>query len=87
MIVALESTRMLGGRSGTEHRFTGVWVVVVRGRVFARTWTNKSTGWYQAFVAEPRGAIQIPGGREIRVRAKRVRGERLFDAIDDDRKH
>jgi hypothetical protein len=34
-------------------------------------------------VAEPRGAIQIPDRREFRVRAKKTRGERLLDAIDD----
>jgi hypothetical protein len=26
--------------------------------------------------------IQVPTGREIRVRARKVRGERLLDAID-----
>jgi hypothetical protein len=83
VIAALERTKILGVRSGTEHRFTGVWVVVVRGRVFVRSWTDKPTGWFRAFVAEPRGAIQIPGGRETRVGAKKVRGERLLDAIDE----
>jgi hypothetical protein len=83
VITTLESARILGVRSGTEHRFTGVWVVVVNGRVFARSWTDKPTGWFRAFTAEPRGTLQIPGGREIRVRAKKTRGERLLDAIDD----
>lgn len=83
VIAALESAKILGVRSGTEHRFTAVWVVVVHRRVFARSWSDKPTGWFQAFVAEPRGAIQIPSGREVRVRAKKIRGERLLDAIDD----
>ena len=83
VITALERAKILGVRSGREHRFTGVWVVVVTGRVFVRSWTDKPTGWYRAFVAEPLGTIQAPGEREIPVRAKRVRGDRLLDAIDE----
>jgi hypothetical protein len=80
---ALQDAKIVGVRSGTQHRLTGVWVVVVNGRVFARSWSDKPTGWFRAFAEEPRGAIQIHGGREIRVRAQKVRGERLLDAIDD----
>ena len=82
MVAALESAKILGVRSGTEHRFTAVWVAIVDGRVFARSWTDKATGWFRAFVAEPRGAIELPSGRVIRVRGRRARGERLLDAID-----
>jgi hypothetical protein len=82
-LAALDAAKILGVRAGTEHRFTGVWVVVVNGRVFARSWSDKPTGWFRAFLEEPLGAIQAPGGREIRVRAKKVRGDRLLDAIDD----
>ena len=82
-IALLDSAKILGVRSGTEHRFTGVWVVVVDGRVFARSWSDKRTGWYRAFVAEPLGTIQVPSGRQLRVRAKKVRGERVLDAIDE----
>jgi hypothetical protein len=83
VIGALEAAPIIGVRSGTDHRFTGVWVVVVNGRVFARSWSDKPTGWFRAFEEEPRGAIQIPGGRQIRIRARTVRGERLLDAIRD----
>ncbi len=83
VIGALESAKILGVRSGREHRFTAVWVVVEKGRVFARSWRDKPTGWYRAFLVEPVGMIQVPGGREVPVRAKRVRGERLLDAIDE----
>jgi hypothetical protein len=83
IVTALDSAKILGVRSGTEHRYTGVWVVVVNGRAFARSWSDKPTGWYRAFVEQPLGTIQIPGGREVRVRAKKVRGERLLDAIDE----
>jgi hypothetical protein len=33
-------------------RYTGVWVVVVEGRAFVRSWNDKSTGWYRAFQAQ-----------------------------------
>jgi hypothetical protein len=82
-LAALDAAKILGVRAGTEHRFTGVWVVVVKGRVFVRSWNDKPSGWHHAFVEEPLGVVQAPGGREIRVRAKRVRGEGLLDAIDE----
>jgi hypothetical protein len=48
-----------------------------------RSWNDKPTGWREGFRAEARGAIQIPSlGREIAVRAKPARGERLLAAID-----
>lgn len=83
LVSALDSSKILGVRSGSDHRYTGVWVVVVNGRVFVRSWSDQPTGWYRAFVEQPAGTIQIPKGREVRVRAKKVRGERLLDAIDE----
>ena len=82
-LAALHAAKILGVRAGTEHRFTGIWVVVVKARVFARSWNDKPAGWHRAFLEEPLGVIQVPNGREIRVRAKQVRGERLLDAIDE----
>jgi hypothetical protein len=82
VIEALERSKILGVRSGDAHRFTGVWVVVWKGRVFARSWNDKHTGWHRAFMQEKLGAIQMPNGRPIRVVAKRSRGERLLAAID-----
>ena len=76
----LAKAKILGVRAGTEHRYTGVWVVVVEGRVFVRSWNDKPTGWYRAFLAEPLGSIQLPG-REVAVRARQLRGERLRDAV------
>jgi hypothetical protein len=76
----LANAKILGVRAGAEHRYTGVWVVVVQGRAFVRTWNDKPTGWYRAFRAEPRGSIQL-AGREIAVRARQTRGERLRDAV------
>jgi hypothetical protein len=82
-LAALHAAKIIGVRAGTEHRFTGTWVVVVKGRVFVRSWNDKTSGWHRAFIEEPLGAIQVPNGREIRVRAKTVRGENLLDAIDE----
>jgi hypothetical protein len=55
---------------------------VLDGRVFVRPWNDNPHGWYRAFQEEPRGRIQIPSGREIPVRAKQIRGERLIDRVD-----
>ena len=83
VLAAIHDSRILGIRAGTgPHRFIGIWAVVLDGRVFVRPWNDKPHGWYRTFQEEPRGRIQIPSGREIRVRARQVRGERLYDAVD-----
>lgn len=80
VVEALRNAKILGVRAGTEHRYTGVWVVVVDGRVFVRSWNDKPTGWFRAFRKQPGGTIQV-GGLEIPVRAKPVRGARIRDAV------
>jgi hypothetical protein len=77
----LSGSRMLGIRAGDEHRFTGIWFVMIGGRVFVRPYYDKASGWYRVFRKDPRGAIRL-GEREIPVRARAVRSERLFDTVD-----
>jgi hypothetical protein len=80
VIEALRRAKILGVRAGTEHRYTGVWVVVVEDRAFVRSWNDKPTGWYRAFLVEPRGNIQF-ADREVGVRASRPRTDRLLKAV------
>jgi len=80
LLQALREAKILGIRAGSEHRHTGVWVVVVDGRVFVRSWNDKPTGWYRAFREEPGGSIQV-AGREIAVRARHTRSEPLQEAV------
>jgi hypothetical protein len=83
VVRAIDESKTLGIRAGrrSDHRFIGVWPVVVEGRVIARSWTLKLNGWYQTFLTDPYGTIQV-GGREIAVRALRVRSERIRDAVE-----
>lgn len=82
ILAAIGDGKSLGIRCGSRaHRFIGIWAVVVRGRVFVRSWDQKPDGWYRALRAEPRGVIRI-ADREIRVRAVATRSERLRDAVD-----
>ncbi|HEX7332840.1 MAG TPA: DUF2255 family protein [Pyrinomonadaceae bacterium] len=80
IIEAARKAKIIGVRAGTEHRHTGVWVVVVHDRIFARSWSDKPTGWFRAFRKEPKGTIQIDD-LEIPVHAKPVRSARLRDAV------
>jgi hypothetical protein len=82
-ITAIDDGKILGVRAGaqSDHRFIGIWAVVVYGRVFARSWTLKPGGWYRTFLDDPLGAIQI-GERQVRVRAVRARGHRISDAVE-----
>jgi hypothetical protein len=78
----LRDSRMLGIRAGKEpHRFTGIWFVVVNDRVFVRPWYDNPSGWHRAISIDPRGTILV-SNREIPIRARKTRSERLFDAVD-----
>ena len=83
IVAAVDASKILGIRAGarSDHRFIGVWPVVVDGRVFVRSWTLKPGGWYRSFLEDPLGTIQV-GEREVRVRAVHVRSARLRDAIE-----
>lgn len=78
----LETTKILGVRAGDAHKFTGVWLVVVEGRLFVRSWNDKPTGWFRAFREHPLGAIQVDG-REIAVRGIYTRSARLRNAVTE----
>jgi hypothetical protein len=80
VVDAARKAKILGVRAGTEHRYTGIWVVVVEDRIFARSWNDKATGWFRAFRKEPRGMIQI-GKLEVPVRAQVPRSVRIRDAV------
>lgn len=80
VLESLRNSKILGVRAGTEHRYTGVWLVVVEGRLFVRSWNDKPTGWYRAFRKEPNGSAQV-AGIEIPVRAKVTRSARIRDAV------
>jgi hypothetical protein len=83
IVQAIDESRILRVRAGrrSDHRFTGIWGVVVHGRVFARSWTQKPDGWYRIFLDDPLGAILV-GDRELRIRAVHVRARRIHDAIE-----
>jgi len=82
VLAVLREGKVLRIRAGTsQHRFIGIWVVVVKDRAFIRSWSVKPNGWYRTFLKEPRGTIQV-AGHGIAVRAVHVRDERLRDAID-----
>jgi hypothetical protein len=82
-VTAIDESAVLGIRAGarSDHRFVGVWPVVVNGRVFVRSWTQQAGGWYQTFLNDPLGTIQV-GRRRVRIRAVRVRATRIRDEIE-----
>jgi len=80
VIQAFRNAKIIGVRAGAEHRYTGVWPVVVEGRLFVRSWNDKPTGWFRAFRSGPDGCVQL-GKLEIPVRAKITRSDRLRKAV------
>jgi len=78
----LHREKILGIRAGTDsvHRVIGVWVVVVEGRVFVRSWSMKPRSWWRTFLEDPYGSIFL-GETEIPIRAIQSRSERLKDLV------
>ena len=83
VVTAIDQNKILGIRAGSssDHRFIGVWPVVVGGRVYVRSWTLKRGGWYRTMLEDPVGAIQV-GNRTIRVRAVPARSSRIRDLVE-----
>ena len=80
VVEAFNSAKIIGVRSGLDHKYTGVWVVVVNGRVYARSWNDKPTGWFRAFKHEPEGWVQV-GELELLVRARFPRSANVLGAV------
>jgi hypothetical protein len=77
----LAKAKIIGVRAGTEHRYTGVWVVVVEGRVFVRSWNDKPTGWYRADSGETEGLATHSSRVSMRLSGRRLReGRRRISA-------
>ena len=83
VIEAADDAGIMGIKAGarTDHRWVGVWPIVVDGRLFARSWTVRRDGWNQAFLDDPLGMVQI-GEREVRIKARRVKSEAMRDKIE-----
>lgn len=79
---AIRKEKIIGIRAGREstHRVIGVWVVVVEGRVFIRSWSMKPRSWWRTFVEDPYGSIFVDD-QETPVRAIQTRSERLKDLV------
>lgn len=83
LVTAIDQSKILGIRAGarSDHRFIGVWPVVIDGRVYVRSWTLKPAGWYRTFLEDPLGTIQV-GERQVRIKAVQVRSDRIRDAVE-----
>jgi len=84
VLTTLQTDRIIGIRAGTgsTHRIIGVWVVVVGGRVFVRSYQLKPGGWWDTLCKDPLGEIFISRRtRGIKVRAVQVKSGKLKDAV------
>ena len=83
LAMAVDACKALYIRAGAEHRFIFVWVVLVGDRVMIRSWSGSKTGWAGAFLEEKTGTMRLSrDAADIPVRAARVTGRKLLDAMD-----
>lgn len=82
----IKDDRIIGIRAGKEstHRTIGVWVVVVDGRIFVRSWSMKPRSWWRTLLKDPYATIFVSRRkRGIQVRARQIRSEKLKDRVSD----
>ena len=82
VLTTLRKDKILGIRAGTDssYRIIGIWVVVVEGRVFVRSWSISPRSWWRTFLEDPYGNMFV-GEKEFRIRAIQTRSERLKDLV------
>ena len=82
MIETLRKEKIIGIRAGSDgnHRVIGVWVVIVEGRVFIRSWSMKPRSWWRTFLEDPYGSLFL-GEKEFKIRAIQTRSERIKDLV------
>ena len=84
ILATIQKDRILGIRAGSnsDHRVIGIWVVVVDGRIFVRSYTMKPGGWWRTFLEDPHGEIFVSKRkRGIKIRAVQTRSEKIKDAV------
>ncbi len=60
ILTAIEARSLIGIKAGQERPdFLDIWMVVVDGRLFARSWGLKARSWYNTFLEDPQGAIRV----------------------------
>jgi len=84
ILESIRRDKILGIRAGTNstHRVIGIWVVVVEGRVFVRSYQLKPGGWWQTLVKDPHGEI-VPWGRKrgIKISAVQVKSKTMKEKV------
>ncbi len=82
LIDALGRAKIIGLRVGlSPHRSIGLWVVVVQGRVFVRSWgATRTDGFRNPWTNLPE--YLTIGSRRLRVRLIRTRSDQLKTAVD-----
>lgn len=77
----IATSQVVGIKAGKgRHRVIAVWAVVVKNRVFIRSWSLKPHSWFYTFKKERIGQFHV-GSRKFRIRAGFVRSRSLKDAV------
>lgn len=67
----LRNNTMVEIKAGlTRDKFTGIWMVNVNERVFARTWEKSDKGWFAGLLKDGVGTIKY-GNNTLKVYAKK----------------
>jgi len=80
----IHKEKILGICAGNDasHRIIGIWAVVVKGRVYVRSYKMKEGGWWRTLLDDPQALIFVAGRKHgIKVRAVQVKNEATKEAV------
>jgi hypothetical protein len=82
ILAQLQKDKIIGIRAGSDssHKVIGVWMVVVEGRIFVRSWSMSPRSWWRTFLEDPYGIMTV-GTKEISIRAIQTRSERIKNLV------
>ena len=78
----LRNNTMVEIKAGlTRDKFTGIWMVNVNERVFARTWEKSDKGWFAGLLKDGVGTIKY-GNNTLKVYAKKNKDPIVNKLVD-----
>jgi hypothetical protein len=82
ILAQLQKDKIIGICAGSDssHKVIGIWMVVVEGRIFVRSWSMSPRSWWRTLLEDPYGIMTV-GTKEISIRAIQTRSERIKDLV------
>lgn len=78
----LEENTLVEIKGGTKrNKYLEIWMVNLKGRIFARSWGKSDNGWFSSLIEEGRGEIRY-FNKVIKIEAKKNNDSKINKLVD-----